>query len=186
MELTEPIESINRQLVDLFGIDTITNKAMFRVVWSEDQFEKRKTEYTDSGIKLLEPEVRELPKYRQWIHNKYVLERLVAVPEVNKNEIFDKISYEPLWVFEDSRGNALPPTVWACKFCIDTVHAAIGKAGLRKYVDEEAENPIESREKRINKLEEELFGDESSLKGTTFDSGSSIIVPQSYDRNGGK
>src|SRR5690606_31743133 len=151
-------ESINRQLKDLFGIDTVTGLPMYRVVWSEDQLEKRLTDRTDTGIHLLRPEVRLLPKYRQWIQNKYVLERLVVVPEINAHELpTQKLSYEPLWVFEDKKGNALPPTVWACKFCIDTVHAALGKQSLRKYVDEEAKNPEEHREKRIKQLEEELF-----------------------------
>jgi hypothetical protein len=34
---------------------------------------------------------------------------------------------------------------------------------MRKYVDEEAKNPMEAQKERIDKLQEELFGDESSL-----------------------
>jgi hypothetical protein len=47
MELTEKIESINNQLIELYGIDTITGQAMWRVVWSEDQFEHRLGTYDD-------------------------------------------------------------------------------------------------------------------------------------------
>ncbi len=169
MELTEPIEKINQQLIDLFGIDTITGREIFRVVWSEDQFEKRLTNYSDSGLTLLHPEVRLLPKYRQWIQNKYVLERLCIVPEINQNEIpTDKLSYEPIWVFETKSSEALPPTVWACKFVIDCLYAAMGKKSLRKYVDDEAKNPEEHKEKRIKEMEEQLFGDESFLLGRTI------------------
>ena len=169
MELTEPIESINSQLVDLFGIDTITGKPLFRIVWSEDQFEKRLTSFTDNGLALLYPEVRLLPKYRQWIQNKYVLERLCVVPEINQDEIpTDKLSYEPIWVFEKKDGVAIPPTLWASKFVIDSLYAAIGKKSLRKYIDDEAKNPDEHKEKRLKEYEEQLFGDESSLLGRTI------------------
>jgi hypothetical protein len=168
MELTESIESINRQLVDLFGIDTITGKPIFRVVWAQDQLEKRLVDTTNEGLFLLTPEVREVIKY-PWIKEKYLLERLVLVPDNNKSELpTQRQSYEPLWVFMDSDGNPLPPALWACKFVIDTVYAAMGKKSLRKYVDAEEENPPEEREKRIEKLTEELFGDESGLLGTTI------------------
>lgn len=181
MELAEPIESINRQLIDLFGIDTATGRPIFRVVWSEDQFEMRKTDRTKEGLLLLVPEVVELPKYRQWIKQRYVLERLVIVPEINQDELpTSKLSYEPLWVFEGKDKQYVPPTLWACKFVIDTLYAALGKHSLAKYVDEEARNPIESREERIKKLEEELFGDESSILGRTI-TGEAIVVPQSYE-----
>lgn len=163
MELTESIDSINAQLIDLFGIDTVTGQPIYRVSWSEDQLEKRLTKFTKEGFELLHAEVRELPKYRQWIKEKWVLERLTIIPEINANDLpTQKTSYEPLWVFEDGNGNPLPPVMWACKFCIDTVHAAMGRSSLAKYVDEEAKNPIEHREERINKLQNELFGNETS------------------------
>lgn len=177
MELTESIESINRQLVDEFGIDTSTGRPIFRVVWSEDQLEKRLVDCTPEGLYLLYPEVREVKKYGGWIREKYILERLVIVPEVNEKELpTTKLSYEPLWVFHDKEDKPVPPAYWACKFIVDTVYAAMGKRSLAKYVDEEAKNPIESREKRIKDYEEQLFGDESGLLGTTI-TGESIIVP---------
>jgi hypothetical protein len=180
MELTEPIESINKQLIDLFGIDTQTSQPIFRVVWSEDQFERRATDRTDSGIQLMFPEFRILPKYRQWIHEKFVLERLVIIPEENVKELAGvRVSYEPLWVFKSENEQYVPPTVWACKFVIDTLYAALGKQSLAKYIDEEAKHPQEAKEKRIAKLTEELFGDESDLLGRTI-TGEAIAMPQSY------
>jgi len=182
MELTERIDSINRQLRSMFGIDTETRESIFRVVWSEDQFEKRLTKHTAAGIELLTPMVCEMPKYRQWIKEKYVLERLVLVPEVNTEELGVKKSYEPLWVFRDDKNNYLPPKLEVCRIVIDTLYAALGKKSMAKYVDEEAKNPIEMQEKRINKLQEELFGDESGLLGRTI-TGESIVVPQQYKEN---
>lgn len=162
MELTESIESINQQLIDEYGIDTITKQSMFRVVWSEDQYEKRLTDFTDEGFQLLHPEVRLLPKYRQWLPEQYVLENLVLVPEVSQHEIPEsKLSYEPLYPFQSDAGDPLPPTFWACKFCIDTVRAAMGKKTLRKYVDNS--HTPEEKIKRINKLQKELFGNETDV-----------------------
>ena len=40
--------------------------------------------------------------------------------------------------------------------------------------------PAEMREKRIEKLTEELFGDESNILGRTV-TGEAIVVPQSYE-----
>lgn len=182
MELTEPIESINKQLRDLFGIDTATGREMFRVVFSDDQREKRMTQYSDGGILLLYAEIRELPKY-QWINGKYVLERLVVVPDQNREELAGlKLSYEPIWVFEHSQTKqAIPPAVWACKFVIDTLLAATGRHSMKKYVDEEELYPAEMKEKRIKEYEEILFGDESSLLLRTV-TGEAIVVPQAYEK----
>ena len=180
MELTETVESINRQLIDLFGIDTINGISIFRVVWSNNQFEKRLVDTTDTGIILLTPVVREVPKYKPWILDRWVLERLVLIPEINKSELpAQKLSYEPIWVFQNSNGDPLPPAIWACKFIIDTIYAAMGKKSLRKYEDVEEQNPTEEREKRVAKLYEELFGDESSLLGRTI-TGEAIAMPQNY------
>lgn len=171
MELTEPIESINNQLIDEFGIDTITGQPIFRIVWAADQYEKRMSKFTEEGLEMLHPKVMELPKYPQNdldYKERYILERLVLVPDVNSSELLTVLSYEPLWVFRDRYNNYLPPTFWAAKFAIDCVYAHMGKRSLAKYVDEETKNPVEAIEKRINKLEEELFGDESNLLGRTI------------------
>lgn len=169
MELTEPIESINKQLVSLFGIDSDTGRPMFRVVSSWDQYEKRLTNVTAEGFKLQRPEVLLKPKYDQrdvdW-KGMYILERLVIVPLANQDELpTSGMSYEPLWVFKDNMGNPLPPRVDACKLVIDTMYAALGKSSMAKYVDPDLdpESRAEDKLKRVAELEEQLFGDESSL-----------------------
>jgi hypothetical protein len=105
--------------------------------------------------------MREMPKYRQWIPEKYVLERLVLVPKTDQKELLGiKVSYEPIWIFETQDGRYLPPRIDAAKLVIDTIYAAQGKKSMRKYVDEEAKNPIEHRQQRINSLQKELFGED--------------------------
>lgn len=188
MELTEKIETINQQLIDLYGIDTITGQAIWRVVWSEDQFEYRYGEYddyTEAGIYLRTvKEVRYVPKYRQWINEKYVLERLVVIPEMNAGDLpATKMSYEPMYPFETSSGKYLPPRIDACQFIIDSVYAAQGKSSLAKYKDPLSgisnEQYLEMKAKEIDTLQEELFGNETDI-GDAIAHGEAIIVPRNY------
>lgn len=185
----ETVEEINKQLIDHFGIETDSSNPIWRVVWSDDQFEKRFGEYTDytpGGLFIRTvKEVREVPKYRQWITHKYVLERLVIVPDENIPELpCVKKSYEPIYPFEDGQGNPLPPKFIIAKFVIDTIYAAqYGTKNLKKYVDKEGttEGMMEEKRKRVAEIEEYLFGEQSSLQGTTK-TGESIIVPRNYER----
>lgn len=168
-ELPYDVKAINQQLIDYFGVDTITSKPIWRVSWSDDQYEKRMSNYTPEGFELLSPQVFEYPKY-QWIVHRWILERLCLIPDIHIAELpTQKQSYECMWKFENAyTGDALPPKYEVCKFVIDTVYAAMGKSSLRKYVDAEAQNPQEEKEKRIEALQLELFGDESSLLGRTI------------------
>lgn len=191
MELTESIESINKQLIDLFGIDTISGLPIWRVVWSEDQFEYRYGTYDDitpGGLYLRTiTEVRYVPKYRQWIQNKYILERLVVVPTINEDDLPDtKISYEVLWVFEDKKGGYLPPHMEATKFIINTVYSVqYSNHNLARYSDPDNSQgqELENRRKRIDGMVEELFGEQSSFEGSTI-TGETIIVPRNYEKRG--
>lgn len=188
MELTETIDSINRQLQDLFGIDTVTGQPMWRVVWSEDQYEHRLGTYedfTDYGLWLRTvTEVRFVPKYCQWVQNKYVLERLVLIPEANEGELpATRLSYEPIYVFETDSHRYLPPRLDAAKFVIDSVLSAQGKSSLAKYKDpfdgKSQEEYNEMRSQELDRLQSELFGNETDT-GDALAHGEAIIVPSNY------
>lgn len=168
-ELPTDVKIINRRLSDNFGLDSDTGRPMWLISWSNDQYEKRMMTHTPEGLSLLHPQLFEVPKY-QWIRNRWILERLVLIPDIHIAELpTQKQSYECMYVFENPHTkDALPPKYEACKFVIDTVYAAMGKSNLRKYVDEEANHPVEHKQARIDKLVEELFGDESSLLGRTI------------------
>lgn len=180
------LETINQFLKDKFGIDTEDKEPIFRVVWSDSQFEKRETNYTDSGIALIHPEVRELPKY-PWVKHMYILERRVLVPDESLKELAGlRKSYEPIWVFKGADNNPVPPTIPGCEFIIDSLYAALGKKSMAKYKDPmaglSAEEQYAIQQKRIDAIQEELFGDESGLGGETHnESGAAIIVPRNYD-----
>lgn len=163
MELAEPIELINRKLADYYGI-TDAGNPIWRVVWSDDQREKKLSKFTPEGLELIHPKVMEFKKY-PYIKERWVLERLVVVPIQQQKELpVGIISYEPMWQFcVANTGEYAPPTIAAAKFIVDTVYAALGKASLGpKYRDPEA-GSIEERKERVKLLEEQLFGDESSL-----------------------
>jgi len=177
----EKLETLNQRLVDHFGIDSDTARPMFRIVWANDQLEKRMVSELDSGIALLFPEVREVKKY-PYLKDLYVLERLVVIPEVNAHELpTQKLSYEPIFAYRKNNGDPIPPMWEGTKFIVDTLYAALGKKSLRKYVDSEKNTTPEGREQRITELQGELFGDESDT-GDALRYREGIVVPQSYDK----
>lgn len=175
MELRETIESINQKLLDEYGVEhDAGGQPRFRVVFSEDQFENRLTEFTDEGFQLLQPEVRLLPKYRQYIRAKYVLERLIPVDPKN-TDLTTKVSYEPAWVFQDNKGNYLPPFFEGCKHIIEALMSQIeGANTYTKYKDKNV-SP-EERKAEIIKVEEQLFGNESEVTDHLA-GGTGIVVP---------
>ena len=161
MELRESIESINKKLLEEYGTEFV-NSPRFRVVFSEDQYEKRWTNYTDEEFELIHPEVRLLPKYKQFIQAKYILERLVPVPEEVETDLTTKISYEPAWVFQDNKGNYLPPFFEGCVYVIDALRAKMGAHDVHTRYKDKNESP-EERVAKLKKVEDELFGDESNM-----------------------
>ena len=171
MELREPIELINKKLLEEYGTDHGRNPK-FRVVFSEDQFEKRWTSFTKDGFELINPVVETLPKYKQWIHAKYVLERLI--PITGETDLVDKISYEPAWVFQDKAGNYLPPFFEGCKFIIEAMFNAVyGRRVEVKYKDDASKEQYLAH---IQKVEEELFGNETEISDHLA-YGTGVIVP---------
>lgn len=181
----ESIDSLNRQLIDLYGIDTITGQAIWRIVWSDDQFEKRYATYTDftpNGLFIREvTELREVPKYRQWVHHKHILERLVLIPETNMIELpGQRVSYELLYTFQDKDSNPLPPRIDVCQILIDTVYAAQGKGNLAKY-KEGSEEVLQKRKQNIQEIYEYLCADESPI-GDALAVHSGISVPSNYNK----
>lgn len=170
MDLPETIVSINEKLAREFGyIDGRLPK--YRVVFSDDEKEKRKVQHTPEGIELLYPQVVEKYKYRHYIQGKYILEKFS--PIMGETDLIEKYSYEPLWVFRDKDGNYLPPKFWPCKFLIEYMYH---REKLAQSYMQYKENPMEVLEQEIKEVEEMLFGDENStLDSLTYKEG--IIVP---------
>lgn len=162
------VDTINRMLADKYGTDVITGLPIWRVVWAADQTEKRLEYFTPEGIELLYPQVMEFPKY-SWIKDHHILERLVQVPHQNEDELIQKkISYELLFRFWDKNEEYLPPNFLVCEIVIETVLAAQHRTGnLAKYVIADPHTK-EARRKRLEEIKEYLWGDQSSLGGSTY------------------
>lgn len=175
----ESIDTLNARLVEHYGDDG-AGKAIFRIVFSDDQIEKRKIN-VKAGVHLLFPEVYEMKKY-PYIQGMYILERLVEVPEVDEEELLQiKVSYEPIWCYCDADRNPLYPIWPATQFIVDTLYAALGKKSLAKYVDSEENTTPEGREQRIKKLQGELFGNETeTMDAVAYKEG--VVVPTNYKK----
>lgn len=175
----ESVPILNQRLIDYFGLETNSGLPMFRIVWADDETEKRLVDETEMGISLPYPEVREVRKY-PYMKHLFVLERLVVVPDENVHELpTSRLSYEPLWSYCDHNRNFLYPIWDATKFVIDTLYAALGKASMAKYVDSEKNTTKEGREARISELQKELFENETET-GDALRYKEGIVVPNNY------
>jgi len=172
MDLREPIERINEQLINEYGTDIADNRPKYRLVWSDDQYENRITTHDDHGNELIRPEVRYLPKYKQYIRHRYILERLTVV--LGETDLTEKVVYEVVWTFQDNQGKYLPPWFEACRHIIENILMNMGaKNYFAKYKD------IMSKEEYIagiDRMEKELFGNETPV-GDALAYGSGVVVP---------
>lgn len=111
---------INRRLKDIYGSDYL-GQNIYRVIWSEDQLEKRFGTFTDylkgTNIFLREvTEVREVKKY-PYLEPQWVLEKLFF--NQHNNEILDNntlapstCTYEPVFAFGHEKNGLARPVVW--------------------------------------------------------------------------
>jgi hypothetical protein len=159
----ESVEVINQRLLDQFGRFE-DGRPNWRVVWSDDQLEKRFVTHTKEGFELPSPVAAEVRKY-SYIVARYVLEKIVPVPQIDGNELTTKTSYEPIWTFEDSHGNALPPIYDAISLLIRTVNENLYRAGrnIPYKTPEGMGNTAEEQKMRADKLYQELYGNETSV-----------------------
>jgi len=174
----ESIFILNKRLEDRFGRFHTTISPLWRLSWSNTQYEKRHGTYRDfvpgTNILLREvSEVREVKKY-PYIENRWILERLVEVPEINQNELTTRLSYECIWAFK----LAQHPTWNAIEFLVDVCSDGMHEHKVPNKGPNH-EEAIEERKKRIQLIQEELFGDESEI-ADALHYGQGIIVPSKF------
>ena len=178
MQLPNPedLERINYWLLRDFGRFE-NGEPNWRIVYSDDQYEKRLGDFIDrtsEGVFIREvTEVREVPKY-PYIKAKYVLERLLASPSIELT--VNKLTYEPVWTFEDEKQNWLPPNYGVAKFVIETVYQQAAKAVGVKYKDpySDPKTAPEVRKAEVDKIIEELYGNETAV-GDALSIGEAIV-----------
>src|SRR3972149_7749627 len=122
----EPIEEINKHLLDTYGYFAI-DTPNFRVVYSDDQYEKRFGTFEDYNGSIFirrVTETREVPKY--WhIKERYILERAMPIltPDAQKELVDKKFDYYVVWTFETGDGKkSLPPLYAVCHYVIETIY----------------------------------------------------------------
>lgn len=177
----ETIETLNKRLEERYG-KYLDGQAMFRLVFSDDMLEKQIRTHSPEGFLYSSPKVEEVPKYKQWIQGKYVLEGLKEIPLFLQGEFISKLSYEPMWVFEDGNGNPVPPIWTAIEIILESVRCAMEGNNGAKYVDPmiaEKDHPIEAREKRLKEIQDALFPNETDV-GDALAYKEAIVVPRNY------
>lgn len=178
MELREPIEEINEKLLREYGRSIDDGRANYRVVWSDDQMEKRRVTHNDRGEELIHPEIDIRPKYRQYIRHRFILEWLV--PVIGETDLLEKVVYEPLWTFQNKTGDYLPPFFDGCKFLIDRQKGSMNATVIGAKYKEDTSR--EAYLANLQKVENELFGNETDV-GDALAYGDGIVVPGTGNQN---
>ena len=185
--MAEKIEVINQRLVDTYGLFE-TDKPRYRIVYSEDEFEMRYGTFEDrkpnGALLRIETCWRLVPKYRQYIQNKHILEQLTVVPLSNSGELSEMLSYEPLFVFENKQGEPLPPRWEVIQIVLAEVQKNIdgaGKGPKYKHPFSDTKTQKEVKKAQLLKLKEELFGNETdTTDALAYKEG--IVVPRNYSQ----
>lgn len=144
------VQLINQALEKKYK--TIDNRPLYRIVWSDKQFENRLgiyRDFTESGLFIREiKEVRLTKKYNyikeRWIFEKWGPGNLTANPETPDAVNGD---YIPVYVFEDKDGNFLPVTQKVVDFIIATLEGRAQKddpKDMRYFEDKEVQNMEDS------------------------------------------
>lgn len=156
---------LNARLREVYGL-TIDGNNRFRVVWSENTFEKRFSEFGNGQL-----EVREVKKY-SYLTNRYILE--AYMPEAKANpEINNSDGFEPIYVFQTKSGEFLEPVEWACEFAIKCWLAEVEKKTDQQLKNEDKEK----EEKEVERIKDAL--DTSSVDQMKFRYGEAVILDSS-------
>jgi hypothetical protein len=120
-------------------------------------------------------ETREVPKYPIY-PDFWVFEKIQ--PNLANPELKATLSYEPIWVFRDKKGERVQPEQWAIE-CIVQADRAVKKMRLSPKDIEANEELRMAREKMRYKM---MLQDESPITATMVHNGSGIFVPSTYEK----
>ena len=144
------IEQLNNRIG--YEYRSLDNRELFRIVWSESIFENRYgtfREFTDGGLFIREvTETRRVRKYN-YIHNRWIFEAWAPGNLTANRELPDAAcgDYVPVYVFENKKGEYLPPTEKVVRFLIAAVYGKVKKDEIpsEAYLEEkEIQRAVES------------------------------------------
>jgi hypothetical protein len=152
----------------------LTDQPLFRLVWSDEQFEIRTGEfevYADNLFIGYQTKTIRTLRYN-WIKERWLLEawfppELVLNPELPES---NKGSYECMYVFEDSKGNSLPLNLKVVELIVYRMMNKRGEQARKSAIAQEFEDK--------DVVEDKYF--EDVLDTPNFYKGSDIIVPANY------
>lgn len=119
MEISGIYKIINNELKK-FG-KAPCGSPLWRLVWSNNEYEKRLGTFEDSyGSIFLRrvTEVRETRKYN-YIDQRWILEKWFRVSNPELPDTLHKGSWEPIYVFESKSGEYLQPTLKTALFMVE-------------------------------------------------------------------
>lgn len=170
------IETFNSRLERIYGKESITGVAKYRLVRAELQTEKRYGSYDiltqETGIWLgVKQGLVEIKKY-WYLKDCWILERVE--PNLNRRDVlYDKYTYEPIFTFLDKDNNELP-VVWK------VLELIIGKIEKTTKVFKTEETHRQEMEKEMDKESEKVYGEldkpESTKPLPTFEK-STLLKP---------
>ncbi len=168
------VGNTNKEIRYLFG-HSYVGHSHFQVVWSNDQFENRYGEFEIfSGPIFLRTEigVRRVKKYN-YLEDRWILERLFDnVPNITG--IMANFTYEPLFVFQDNKGNYLEPVFRA-------VFLLVQQALYGPPKERITESSMKDREKKEldDDIEfiQEYLENENPYQATMLHNREAVIVP---------
>jgi hypothetical protein len=160
----------------------LTDKPLFRLVWSDDQKELRMRtcrQYSE-GAFIREIQETGLTEKYSWLPERWVLEQWFP-PEVSQTDELPESclgSYEPIYVF-DRKGEALPLALEPVQFVVRTALRPKRSGMFRKSLSEEVRA---QKEKAARQADLDLLNDEGPLV-SQFHDGSAILMPGKRESN---
>ena len=155
----------------------LSTQPLFRLVWSDDQYELRTGTFGKfvDNIKIAEYQATEQVLKYSWIKERWVVEQWFP-PEVC---LLDELpeskqgSFEPIYVFEDSKGNSLPLKLEVVQFLVQA--SLKPKTSVMRKQSLSKEN-TEAREKVAQDITWDCINDDGPLV-SQFHDGTAILRP---------
>lgn len=174
--------TINKRLEHLYGRVVDRDLPRFRVVRSETQVEKRKSQVTEEGLLLAHGHViREVPKY-PYLTPCWLLEVYCSVDNSSIHaEVDAPYTYEPMLPMLDPDDNTLPLSWKAIEFAVQSWLNAERRHRNGKDVVADEEKAIAKEEELVF---EELGGKYSIADALHYQEG--VFIPKIKEKSNGQ
>jgi hypothetical protein len=172
-------QQINAWLATLERVP-LRDDPMFRLVWSNDQRELRKCtqrlflgktfikEVTHTERVLKYPWLKDRWVFEMWFSPEVVLHD--ELPETNQG------SYEPLYVFEGSKGDSLPLRKDVVEFLVARIRKPKSSSALIQSV---IAQDLEDKEKKQDQFDKDYLDVSTDIQ-SNLHFGEAVIVPPNY------